>query len=187
MKKGKNFDKIRFMERETWYNKKIPIKYIFIAFILIFSSSIFLPRPELSCSKANNICNYYFVNFRGEKEIEQTFKISDIDTYEITSNTGGRGGMTTYTSIIYLKVKKLNYILKHTALQEQTILSKISSLLIIIKLKDLFGKTYLEDIKPNQLLLLQGSYFLTSYLQLVEPFLLKNMNQLAKYNNRPSF
>lgn len=103
MKKGKNFDKIRFMERETWYNKKIPIKYIFIAFILIFSSSIFLPRPELSCSKADNICNYYFVNFRGEKEIEQTFKISDIDTYEITSNTGGRGGMTTYTSIIYLK------------------------------------------------------------------------------------
>lgn len=91
------------MERETWYNKKIPIKYIFIAFILIFSSSIFLPRPELSCSKADNICNYYFVNFRGEKEIEQTFKISDIDTYEITSNTGGRGGMTTYTSIIYLK------------------------------------------------------------------------------------
>lgn len=91
------------MERETWYNKKIPIKYIFIAFILIFSSSIFLPRPELSCSKANDICNYYFVNFRGEKEIEQTFKISDIDTYEITSNTGGRGGMTTYTSIIYLK------------------------------------------------------------------------------------
>lgn len=103
MKKGKNFDKIRFMERETWYNKKIPIKYIFIAFILIFSSSIFLPRPELSCSKADDICNYYFVNFRGEKEIEQTFKISDIDTYEITSNTGGRGGMTTYTSIIYLK------------------------------------------------------------------------------------
>ncbi len=103
MKKGKNFDKIRFMERETWYNKKIPIKYIFIAFILIFSSSIFLPRPELSCSKADNICRYYFVNFRGEKEIEQTFKISDIDTYEITSNTGGRGGMTTYTSIIYLK------------------------------------------------------------------------------------
>lgn len=103
MKKGKNFDKIRFMERESWYNKKIPIKYIFIAFILIFSSSIFLPRPELSCSKADNICNYYFVNFRGEKEIEQTFKISDIDTYEITSNTGGRGGMTTYTSIIYLK------------------------------------------------------------------------------------
>lgn len=91
------------MERESWYNKKIPIKYIFIAFILIFSSSIFLPRPELSCSKADNICNYYFVNFRGEKEIEQTFKISDIDTYEITSNTGGRGGMTTYTSIIYLK------------------------------------------------------------------------------------
>ena len=91
------------MERETWYNKKIPIKYIFIAFILIFSSSIFLPRPELSCSKANDICNYYFVNFRGEKEIEQTFKISDIDTYEITSDTGGRGGMTTYTSIIYLK------------------------------------------------------------------------------------
>lgn len=91
------------MERETWYNKKIPIKYIFIAFILIFSSSIFLPRPELSCSKADNICRYYFVNFRGEKEIEQTFKISDIDTYEITSNTGGRGGMTTYTSIIYLK------------------------------------------------------------------------------------
>ena len=103
MKKGKNFDKIRFMERETWYNKKIPIKYIFIAFILIFSSSIFLPRPELSCSKADNICNYYFVNFRGEKEIEQTFKISDIVTYEITSDTGGRGGMTTYTSIIYLK------------------------------------------------------------------------------------
>lgn len=103
MKKGKNFDKIRFMERETWYNKKIPIKYIFIAFILIFSSSIFLPRPELSCSKANDICNYYFVNFRGEKEIEQTFKISDIDTYEITSDTGGRGGMTTYTSIISLK------------------------------------------------------------------------------------
>lgn len=103
MKKGKNFDKIRFMERESWYNKKIPIKYIFIAFILIFSSSIFLPRPELSCSKADNICNYYFVNFRGEKEIEQTFKISDIDTYEITSDTGGRGGMTTYTSIIYLK------------------------------------------------------------------------------------
>lgn len=103
MKKGKNFDKIRFMERESWYNKKIPIKYIFIAFILIFSSSIFLPRPELSCSKADDICNYYFVNFRGEKEIEQTFKISDIDTYEITSNTGGRGGMTTYTSIIYLK------------------------------------------------------------------------------------
>ncbi len=103
MKKGKNFDKIRFMERETWYNKKIPIKYIFIAFILIFSSSIFLPRPELSCSKADDICNYYFVNFRGEKEIEQTFKISDIDTYEITSNTGGRGGMTTYTSIISLK------------------------------------------------------------------------------------
>lgn len=103
MKKGKNFDKIRFMERETWYNKKIPIKYIFIAFILIFSSSIFLPRPELSCSKTDNICRYYFVNFRGEKEIEQTFKISDIDTYEITSNTGGRGGMTTYTSIIYLK------------------------------------------------------------------------------------
>lgn len=103
MKKGKNFDKIRFMERETWYNKKIPIKYIFIAFILIFSSSIFLPRPELSCSKADDICNYYFVNFRGEKEIEQTFKISDIDTYEITSNTGGRGGITTYTSIIYLK------------------------------------------------------------------------------------
>lgn len=103
MKKGKNFDKIRFMERETWYNKKIPIKYIFITFILIFSSSIFLPRPELSCSKADDICNYYFVNFRGEKEIEQTFKISDIDTYEITSNTGGRGGMTTYTSIIYLK------------------------------------------------------------------------------------
>lgn len=103
MKKGKNFDKIRFMERETWYNKKIPIKYIFIAFILIFSSSIFLPRPELSCSKADNICRYYFVNFRGEKEIEQTFKISDIDTYEITSHTGGRGGMTTYTSIIYLK------------------------------------------------------------------------------------
>lgn len=103
MKKGKNFDKIRFMERETWYNKKIPIKYIFIAFILIFSSSIFLPRPELSCSKADDICNYYFVNFRGEKEIEQTFKISDIDTYEITRNTGGRGGMTTYTSIIYLK------------------------------------------------------------------------------------
>lgn len=103
MKKGKNFDKIRFMERESWYNKKIPIKYIFIAFILIFFSSIFLPRPELSCSKADNICNYYFVNFRGEKEIEQTFKISDIDTYEITSNTGGRGGMTTYTSIIYLK------------------------------------------------------------------------------------
>lgn len=103
MKKGKNFDKIRFMERETWYNKKIPIKYIFIAFILIFSSSIFLPRPELSCSKADNICRYYFVNFRGEKEIEQTFKISDIDTYEITSDTGGRGGMTTYTSIIYLK------------------------------------------------------------------------------------
>lgn len=91
------------MERESWYNKKIPIKYIFIAFILIFSSSIFLPRPELSCSKADDICNYYFVNFRGEKEIEQTFKISDIDTYEITSNTGGRGGMTTYTSIIYLK------------------------------------------------------------------------------------
>ena len=91
------------MERETWYNKKIPIKYIFIAFILIFSSSIFLPRPELSCSKADNICNYYFVNFRGEKEIEQTFKISDIDTYEITNHTGGRGGMTTYTSIIYLK------------------------------------------------------------------------------------
>ena len=91
------------MERETWYNKKIPIKYIFIAFILIFSSSIFLPRPELSCSKADDICNYYFVNFRGEKEIEQTFKISDIDTYEITSNTGGRGGMTTYTSIISLK------------------------------------------------------------------------------------
>lgn len=91
------------MERETWYNKKIPIKYIFIAFILIFSSSIFLPRPELSCSKADDICNYYFVNFRGEKEIEQTFKISDIDTYEITRNTGGRGGMTTYTSIIYLK------------------------------------------------------------------------------------
>lgn len=91
------------MERETWYNKKIPIKYIFIAFILIFSSSIFLPRPELSCSKADDICNYYFVNFRGEKEIEQTFKISDIDTYEITSDTGGRGGMTTYTSIIYLK------------------------------------------------------------------------------------
>lgn len=91
------------MERESWYNKKIPIKYIFIAFILIFSSSIFLPRPELSCSKADNICNYYFVNFRGEKEIEQTFKISDIDTYEITSDTGGRGGMTTYTSIIYLK------------------------------------------------------------------------------------
>lgn len=103
MKKGKNFDKIRFMERETWYNKKIPIKYIFIAFILIFSSSIFLPRPELSCSKADNICNYYFVNFRGEKEIEQTFKISDIDTYEITNHTGGRGGMTTYTSIISLK------------------------------------------------------------------------------------
>ena len=103
MKKGKNFDKMRFMERESWYNKKIPIKYIFIAFILIFSSSIFLPRPELSCSKADDICNYYFVNFRGEKEIEQTFKISDIDTYEITSNTGGRGGMTTYTSIIYLK------------------------------------------------------------------------------------
>lgn len=103
MKKGKNFDKIRFMERESWYNKKIPIKYIFIAFILIFSSSIFLPRPELSCSKANDICNYYFVNFRGEKEIEQTFKISDIDTYEITSDTGGRGGMTTYTSIISLK------------------------------------------------------------------------------------
>lgn len=103
MKKGKNFDKIRFMERETWYNKKIPIKYIFIAFILIFFSSIFLPRPELSCSKVDNICNYYFVNFRGEKEIEQTFKISDIDTYEITSDTGGRGGMTTYTSIIYLK------------------------------------------------------------------------------------
>lgn len=103
MKKGKNFDKIRFMERETWYNKKIPIKYIFIAFILIFSSSIFLPRPELSCSKADDICNYYFVNFRGEKEIEQTFKISDIDTYEITCDTGGRGGMTTYTSIIYLK------------------------------------------------------------------------------------
>lgn len=103
MKKGKNFDKIRFMERESWYNKKIPIKYIFIAFILIFSSSIFLPRPELSCSKADDICNYYFVNFRGEKEIEQTFKISDIDTYEITSDTGGRGGMTTYTSIIYLK------------------------------------------------------------------------------------
>lgn len=91
------------MERETWYNKKIPIKYIFIAFILIFSSSIFLPRPELSCSKADNICNYYFVNFRGEKEIEQTFKISDIDTYEITNHTGGRGGMTTYTSIISLK------------------------------------------------------------------------------------
>ena len=103
MKKGKNFDKIRFMERETWYNKKIPIKYIFIAFILIFSSSIFLPRPELSCSKADNICRYYFVNFRGEKEIEQTFKISDIDTYEITNHIGGRGGMTTYTSIIYLK------------------------------------------------------------------------------------
>lgn len=103
MKKGKNFDKIRFMERESWYNKKIPIKYIFIAFILIFSSSIFLPRPELSCSKADDICNYYFVNFRGEKEIEQTFKISDIDTYEITRDTGGRGGMTTYTSIIYLK------------------------------------------------------------------------------------
>lgn len=103
MKKGKNFDKIRFMERETWYNKKIPIKYIFIAFILIFSSSIFLPRPELSCSKADNICRYYFVNFRGEKEIEQTFKISDIDTYEITNHTGGRGGMTTYTSIISLK------------------------------------------------------------------------------------
>ena len=91
------------MERETWYNKKIPIKYIFIAFILIFSSSIFLPRPELSCSKADNICRYYFVNFRGEKEIEQTFKISDIDTYEITRHTGGRGGMATYTSIIYLK------------------------------------------------------------------------------------
>lgn len=91
------------MERESWYNKKIPIKYIFIAFILIFSSSIFLPRPELSCSKADDICNYYFVNFRGEKEIEQTFKISDIDTYEITRDTGGRGGMTTYTSIIYLK------------------------------------------------------------------------------------
>lgn len=103
LKKGKNFDKIRFMERESWYNKKIPIKYIFITFILICSSSIFLPRPELSCSKADNICNYYFVNFRGEKEIEQTFKISDIDTYEITSHTGGRGGMTTYTSIIYLK------------------------------------------------------------------------------------
>ena len=103
LKKGKNFDKIRYMERESWYNKKIPIKYIFITFILICSSSIFLPRPELSCSKADNICNYYFVNFRGEKEIEQTFKISDIDTYEITSHTGGRGGMTTYTSIIYLK------------------------------------------------------------------------------------
>ena len=83
--------------------------------------------------------------------------------------------------------KKLIYILEHIALQEQTILSKISSLLIIIKLKDLFGKTYLEDIKPNQLSPLQGSYFLTSYLPLVEPFLLKNMNQLAKYNNRPSF
>lgn len=102
MKKGKNFDKIRFMERETWYNKKIPIKYIFIAFILIFSSSIFLPRPELSCSKADDICNYYFVNFRGEKEIEQTFKISDIDTYEITCDTSRRS-MATFSPIISLK------------------------------------------------------------------------------------
>ena len=31
--------------------------------------------------------------------------------------------------------------------------------------------------------LLQGSYFLTSYLQLVEPFLLKNMKQLAQKIN----
>ena len=102
LKKGKNFDKIRFMERESWYNKKIPIKYIFITFILICSSSIFLPRPELSCSKADNICNYYFVNFRGEKEIEQTFKISDIDTYEITCDTNRRS-MATFSPIIYLK------------------------------------------------------------------------------------
>lgn len=102
MKKGKNFDKIRFMERESWYNKKIPIKYIFIAFILICSSSIFLPRPELSCSKADDICRYYFVNFRGEKEIEQTFKISDIDTYEITRDTSRRS-MATFSPIIYLK------------------------------------------------------------------------------------
>ncbi len=102
MKKGKNFDKIRFMERESWYNKKIPIKYIFIAFILICSSSIFLPRPELSCSKADDICRYYFVNFRGEKEIEQTFKISDIDTYEITRDTSRRS-MATFSPIISLK------------------------------------------------------------------------------------
>ena len=102
MKKGKNFDNIRFMERESWYNKKIPIKYIFITFILICSSSIFLPRPELSCSKADDICRYYFVNFRGEKEIEQTFKISDIDTYEITRDTSRRS-MATFSPIISLK------------------------------------------------------------------------------------
>ena len=91
------------MKQEKWYNKKIPIKYIFIAFILIFFSSIFLPKPELSCSKTDDICYYYSVNFQGKRKVQKTFKISDIDTYEITSHTGGRGGFTTYTSIIYLK------------------------------------------------------------------------------------
>ncbi len=90
------------MKKEKWYNKKIPLKYIFICFILASIASIFLSRPELYCSKADDICYYYSVNFQGKRKVQKTFKISEIDTYEIIDHIG-RGSFPTFSPILYLK------------------------------------------------------------------------------------
>ncbi len=90
------------MKKEKWYNKKIPIEYILIVFTLIFFSSIFLPKAELSCSKTNDICYYYSVNFQGKRKVQKTFKISEIDNYEIIDHLG-KGSFPTFSPILYLK------------------------------------------------------------------------------------
>lgn len=90
------------MKKEKWYNKKISLKYIFICFIFGIIASIFIPRPELYCSKADDICYYYSKNIQGKRSIQNTFKISEIDTYKIISHLG-KGGYPTFSPIIYLK------------------------------------------------------------------------------------
>lgn len=93
---------MKTMKKEKWYNKKISLKYIFICFILSIIASIFSPRPELYCSKTDDICYYYSVNFQGKRSIQNTFKISEIDTYEIIDHSG-KSSFSPFSPILYLK------------------------------------------------------------------------------------
>ena len=70
--------------REKWYNKKLPIKYVFILLAIMFIGTLFLPLQDIECSKSQDTCSIYSRNviMRSPKLINN-FSISDIEYYKI--------------------------------------------------------------------------------------------------------
>ncbi len=110
--------------KEKWYNKKLPIKYVFVILAVIFIGTLLMPLYDIECSKINNTCSIYSrsVILRRPKLVSQ-FNISDIEHYKIKDyyHGGGRGGRsyTSYGINIYLKTGEIIHIENETRSYER--------------------------------------------------------------------